>query len=1214
MRFVLRGILPIFIVFMMTVGGAYLPPIDIEHGPSIWIVGDGGYQNINEALKVAQPDDIIRVRPGIYNEPVTIDKPITLAGNGPATVYTSTMIVGANGVTVTGHTFIGIYNNATAFDWDYGGIVTRQTSGANSDSYITQLTVSSCIFRNNRQGVFLFGAKNSVVSDCNFYGSYRGVSIGPHKIGTNIVWSSSGNTIKDNNFFNMVGTGIYDGEAVAIWESNSNTISGNRMDGNSYGVSIVSSVGNTVTGNTITNSTYNPVVVTTVSGANSATISQNTIMDNNENILIDSSSQVSVTSNTFSNNGGPIEIRGGSSNTITDNTISDSSVFLNGTTTNTINGNSFASTDTPTFQFEGATSVFNEIIGSSNTVGGRSIRYYYNDDSVNLVDADVGSVMLIQCDDAMISNTNVTDGDGIWVYQSPRASIEAAVTNTLWGINVEGSAGLDVSGSAINTSTRGLYGVRLADASSGKITDSSVTSAGTAPAFLLEDESDLSSYNTTFDGDDVDATGGLLSVYNYLDIMVWDEGRLLPLLGVEIEVTEDDVAVYSTPHFGGTDGVTDASGAITDLLLVDREYDHSTTATERTHNVSVYIEIDAIWSDSVSDIDMSGPRTLVFEATDIRAPTTPLNLIVLDIPAQDSIEISWDANTDDTTIYSLYSNITGEWALLENQTMTGYTISSGLVHGERYWFAVSAWDDVGLESPWSGIQGVIHADALAPLAPTGLERLDVTGTEISLGWDANTEADLVGYNLYINGTGGDETGPWTLLAGGLTTLEYTATDLLSETSYHFVLSAFDEVPNESPFSLVLSVGTLDITPPEAPILDVLAEFTNVETLDVTGTAEPGTTVTVFIGATEVATGLVETDGTFSIEVTLTEGPNVVTAWATDTSLNTGPLSIEESIILDTVAPDAPEVDAIPELTNVVELTVSGTVEPLTTVTVTLNDEEVLVLETDDEGDFEVTIDLEEGVNQIVAFATDRATNVGQSVGMTIRLDTVLPVVDAGPYAEYIEGDETTLDGSDSSDDFGIDTYVWTFTWEGSDESLDGEVVTYTFNSPGTVTVTLTVTDLAGNVATDDVVLTILVRNLPPTLKDGGVTPEKGTTATEFTFEVTFTDPDSDEGEVWVFIDTQPFVMTPDPTDTDSSDGRKYTYTTKMEKGEHSYYFTGKDILDQPATGPSAGEDNAASTPDISKKKTDSSPGPGALMALAAVVIAIIVMETRRRRS
>ncbi|UCC92436.1 MAG: right-handed parallel beta-helix repeat-containing protein [Thermoplasmata archaeon] len=1228
--------------------------MDLEPEPVVWYVGGAGYETVNDVMKVVRPGDIIRVRPGIYTDEIVIDKPVMFYGSGVQTVYTTTVIISANDVTVSGHTFMNIYDNSTIHDWDYGGLVTRQPNGPISDSYISRLTVSSCTFRNNRQGVFLFGAKDSTVTNCDFYNSFRGVSIGPHKIGTSIVWSSSGNTVSNNNFYGMVGDGLYDGDAVAIWESNSNTVSGNTMDGNSYGVTITGGVGNTVTGNTITNSTYHALALMSMTGANSLTVTQNLIQDNEDSIWLDSASGVSITGNTFSSNDGLMDLKDSNTISVTGNTISEDTVFINSSTrvnfagntlsdsslilntsssnsfsgntmtnssvylksspTNSFTSNIFSSGGSRTFNFEGDEADYNVDIQASNTVGGKPIHYYYNDNNINLMDGDIGSLLIAYSDDAVVTNTKVTDGDGVWVYNSPRASLEVDVTNGLMGINVENSPGVDIKDSSVNASMRGLYGVRMADMSSGKMTDSSVEAEGPAPAFLIEDESDLNTYNVTFDGNDVDATGGLLSVYNYLAIKVWDDGRLTPLENVDVEVTEDDMVVYSTAHFGGSDPLTDASGMVSDILLLDREYDHSTSATEHDHNVSVWVQIDAVYADSANMIDMSGPLTVVFEASDIRAPSTPMNLVVLDLPAQDAIEISWDANSDDTEIYSLYSNMTGDWDLVVNQSEVTYTITTGLVHGVRYWFAVSSWDEVPLESPWSSIAGVVHADALAPAAPTGLVLVEVTGTTISMGWAANTEADVEGYNLYMNESGGDDTGPWVLLAGGLTALEFEATDLTSETMYHFVVTAFDEVPNESPLSLVLSVMTLDITPPDAPILDELAEFTNVETLAVTGTAEPGSTVTVFIGATEVATGVAEGDGTFSIEVTLTEGPNVITAWATDASDNTGPLSLEGSIILDTVAPDAPELEDLPELTNVVEHTITGTVEPLTTVTVLLNEEEVLLLATDDSGEFEVTIELEEGENTIVAFATDRATNIGESVGLTVRLDTTAPVVNAGEDAEYIEGDESTLDGSESSDDVGILSYEWTFTWDGSTESLDGEVAKYTFDHPEVVTITLTVTDLAGNTATDEVVLTILLRNGPPTLTDGDITPDQGTTGTEFTFEVTFTDPDGDDGEVWIFIDGQPYVMTPDPDDTDSSDGRKYTYTTKLEKGEHSYYFTGKDALDQEAGGPSAGEDNASSSPDVSKKKTEDTPGMSAtIMLLAMIVVVAVAVAIRKLR-
>lgn len=45
--------------------------------------GDGDFTTINEAIKVARPGAQLLVRPGIYNESITIDKPLEIVGDGP---------------------------------------------------------------------------------------------------------------------------------------------------------------------------------------------------------------------------------------------------------------------------------------------------------------------------------------------------------------------------------------------------------------------------------------------------------------------------------------------------------------------------------------------------------------------------------------------------------------------------------------------------------------------------------------------------------------------------------------------------------------------------------------------------------------------------------------------------------------------------------------------------------------------------------------------------------------------------------------------------------------------------------------------------------------------------------------------------------------------------------------------------------------------------
>ena len=126
-----------------------------------------------------------------------------------------------------------------------------------------------------------------------------------------------------------------------------------------------------------------------------------------------------------------------------------------------------------------------------------------------------------------------------------------------------------------------------------------------------------------------------------------------------------------------------------------------------------------------------------------------------------------------------------------------------------------------------------------------------------------------------------------------------------------------------------------------------------------------------------------------------------------------------------------------------------------------------------------------------------------------------------------------------------------------------------------------------------------------------MSPGKGSTDTKFEFSVEFKDPDGDNGEVWIYIDGESFLMTPDPDDTDTTDGQRYTYKTKLGKGDHTYYFTGKDAFGNDAGGPSAGEDNVKASPDIEDKKVSDTPGAVAILAAMAMMTAVALAQLRR---
>jgi parallel beta-helix repeat protein len=95
-----------------------------------------------------------------------------------------------------------------------------------------------------------------------------------------------------------------------------------------------------------------------------------------------------------------------------------------------------------------------------------------------------------------------------------------------------------------------------------------------------------------------------------------------------------------------------------------------------------------------------------------------------------------------------------------------------------------------------------------------------------------------------------------------------------------------------------------------------------------------------------------------------------------------------------------------------------------------------------------------------------------SYGDSIILDTIQPTAKAGNDQTVNEDTQVAFDGSASTDENGISTYTWTFT-DLTPQTLTGKNPTCTFTTPGTYTITLKVTDPAGNSATDTVIITVL---------------------------------------------------------------------------------------------------------------------------------------------
>ncbi len=163
-----------------------------------------------------------------------------------------------------------------------------------------------------------------------------------------------------------------------------------------------------------------------------------------------------------------------------------------------------------------------------------------------------------------------------------------------------------------------VYGVVLSRSSTNNtITDSTITDSGIYD-FLVEYASSGTAVNTGFDAGSVSVRlASMLSVKNYLDVLVNDSGAN-PIEGADVSVTDEGKTVYASPGYDGSDPKTDSNGLCSGIVVTDRVY-YSSTPTENTTLASAK---HGVWEDADRDVNMSVSHTEVFTETGTAVATT----------------------------------------------------------------------------------------------------------------------------------------------------------------------------------------------------------------------------------------------------------------------------------------------------------------------------------------------------------------------------------------------------------------------------------------------------------------------------------------------------------------------------------------------------------------------------------------------------------------
>lgn len=286
---------------------------------------------------------------------------------------------------------------------------------------------------------------------------------------------------------------------------------------------------------------------------------------------------------------------------------------------------------------------------------------------------------------------------------------------------------------------------------------------------------------------------------------------------------------------------------------------------------------------------------------------------------------------------------------------------------------------------------------------------------------ANATITVFDGNTQVGSVKADASGNWSLTTAALKdgAHSFTATASTSSTA------AAAAAATASPTSAVLAV-TIDTTAPTAPVLKANSVVDTNHVL-LSGTAEAGSSITVYDGSTLVGTGTAGTNGSWSITTnSLSNGTHTLTATATDVAGNASAASQSVKPVISTPTPPSPTAPKIASfsndsgtvgdnITNDNTLTLKGTAVANATVKVFDGTTQVGSIKADGNGNWSVTTAaLNDGDHHFTATGTDASGKASAaSAALDVKIDTHAPV--APSVGLYTQGG-SAVSGTTALDD------------------------------------------------------------------------------------------------------------------------------------------------------------------------------------------------------
>lgn len=386
---------------------------------------------------------------------------------------------------------------------------------------------------------------------------------------------------------------------------------------------------------------------------------------------------------------------------------------------------------------------------------------------------------------------------------------------------------------------------------------------------------------------------------------------------------------------------------------------------------------------------------------------------------------------------------------------------------------------------------LITQDSIAPAAPTITtypQSIKATSIIVTGVAEAGSTVTISGGSAVATGT-----------ASGSGAYSITV-KLNSNVSNTLSVTATDKAGNVSSPSFIVAVQ--DSIAPAVPTIITSSQTTTYTSIDVSGTAEALSTVTITNGSVKT-TGMAF-NGIYSIAVSLNENAvNTLKVTATDMA---GNVSTAATVIItqksdssqpDTVAPAKPTIATKAQITSATSITVTGTAEADSTVNISGGYGDGTVIGTaSDSGSYSIAVKLwSDTVNTLSVTATDAAGNVSGATTVKITQDSTAPATPTiATLAAVTSSTSITVTGAAEAGSTvkitgGLGTVTGIATTSGSYSIIEK------LNPNAVNTLMMTATDTAGNVSAA-ATISITQEDVPamPTI----TTQEQNTTSASIT--------------------------------------------------------------------------------------------------------------------